>query len=250
MAASYKRAASRRSTGPDTAAAPRPHPPHAHARRRAAPPRLCPSLSPSAALGRWSQFVWRRLVGPGSPLTPLWAWYAPLPLHPRPRPAWSSFPAAFWPVLAVGRSWEQASLTRSLCQPFVRRPRGSALRASLWRDALRPDTLCTARRVAEGKGGAAWRRDRTRAQPRAAAPWRRAWRARGGPTPCPQRAPWHPCQQGRRELSTAEKFKFFLSSDSGCRNHLILFTKIGVDQRKRAGRSEETGGWSCSWARV
>jgi len=37
-----------------------------------------------------------------------------------------------------------------------------------WRDALRPDTSTTARRAAEGKGGAAWRRDRTRAQPRAA----------------------------------------------------------------------------------
>jgi len=59
------------------------------------------------------------------------------------------------------------------------------------RDALRPDVSWRSRRAAEGKGGAAWRRDRTRAQPRAAAVWRRAWRARGGPAPCPQRAPWH-----------------------------------------------------------
>ena len=33
------------------------------------------------------------------------------------------------------------------------------------RDALRPDTFCPTRRAAEGKDGAAWRRDRTRAQP-------------------------------------------------------------------------------------
>ncbi len=34
------------------------------------------------------------------------------------------------------------------------------------RDALRPDATWRLRRAAEGKGGAAWRRDRTRAQPR------------------------------------------------------------------------------------
>jgi hypothetical protein len=44
----------------------------------------------------------------------------------------------------------------------------AGLLASMWRDALRPDILHSLRRAAEGKGGAAWRRDRSRAQPRAA----------------------------------------------------------------------------------
>jgi len=71
----------------------------------------------------------------------------------------------------------------------------------------------------------------------------RAWRARRGPTPCSQRAPWHLCRLSTgQELSTAEKFNFFLSSDSWGRNALILLIETRVDQRKRAGRSEETGG--------
>ena len=36
------------------------------------------------------------------------------------------------------------------------------------RDAFRPDAFRRLRRAAEGKGGAAWRRDRSHAQPRAA----------------------------------------------------------------------------------
>ncbi len=40
--------------------------------------------------------------------------------------------------------------------------------ASVWRDALCPDTYHPAWRAAEGKGDAAWHRDRTRAQPRTA----------------------------------------------------------------------------------
>ena len=60
------------------------------------------------------------------------------------------------------------------------------------RDALRPDAFRRLRRAAEGKGGAAWRRDRSHAQPRAGPASGRAWRAWRGPTPCPQRAPWHP----------------------------------------------------------
>ena len=116
------------------------------------------------------------------------------------------------------------------------------LGASLWRDALCPDISTAARRAAEGKGGAAWRRDRSRAQPRTGPASGRAWRARRGPTPCPQRAPWHPHRQEWQKLSTAEKFKFFLSSDSGPHKPLIFMMKIGSNQRKRAGRSEETGG--------
>ncbi len=76
------------------------------------------------------------------------------------------------------------------------------LGASLWRDALCPNTSTAARRAVEGKGGAAWRRDRTRAQPRTGPVSGRAWRARGGPIPCPQRAPWHSARRQQRELST------------------------------------------------
>ena len=64
------------------------------------------------------------------------------------------------------------------------------------RDALRPDTPRWLRRAAEGKGGAPWRRDRSHADPRAPAAWRGARGAWRGPTPCSQRAPWHPCCEG------------------------------------------------------
>jgi len=40
------------------------------------------------------------------------------------------------------------------------------------RDAPRPDPFRAPRRAAEGKGGAAWRRDRSHPEPRAAASWR------------------------------------------------------------------------------
>ena len=40
----------------------------------------------------------------------------------------------------------------TLHAPFVRRPRDSALRASLWRDALRPDTSTPPRCATQGKG--------------------------------------------------------------------------------------------------
>ena len=41
-------------------------------------------------------------------------------------------------------------------------------RESKGRNALRPDGSCRPRRAGPVKGGAAWRRDRSRAQPRAA----------------------------------------------------------------------------------
>jgi len=90
---------------------------------------------------------------------------------------------------AGGRGVEWIALP--LVSPLFDARPGRASWASLWRDALRPDTSNAARRAAEGKGGAAWRRDR---KPRAATRSARLRaRARRGPTPCPQRAPGHPC---------------------------------------------------------
>ena len=76
-------------------------------------------------------------------------------------------------------------------QPFVR-PGAAGSRAwSKGRDAFRPDPSAPHRRAVQGQGGAASRRDRSHAQPRAAPPWARAWRAWRGPTPGPERAPGH-----------------------------------------------------------
>jgi len=54
---------------------------------------------------------------------------------------------------------------------------------SMWRDALRPDAFRWLRRATEVKGGAAWRRDRSHADPRGPAVWRGARGAWRGPTP-------------------------------------------------------------------
>jgi len=85
--------------------------------------------------------------------------------HPKPpqRPFWR----AFRPMPVAGLEGERESggplpFLSALCStPGPAGPLG----ASLWRDALRPDTSVTARRAAEGKGGAVWRWDRSRAQP-------------------------------------------------------------------------------------
>ena len=90
------------------------------------------------------------------------------------------------------------------------------------RDAPRPDATRWLRCAAEGKGGAAWRRDRSRAQPRAAPCFGREHGEHGEDPPlarsehggthtgCPQDGVIH-----------SAKFNFFLSSDSGPRNALI-----------------------------
>ena len=173
--------------------------------------RRCYYRTRSGAFRRgWTECFVSSAEPPGSPLTALQAPGRDTYPH-HSGPPWYAFPAALWPIPG-GRM--RVGAVRSRPAPFP-----SALcstlaggRESMGRDALRPDATRRLRRAAEGKGGAAWRRDRTRAQPRAAAAWRRAWRARGGPTSCPQRAPWHPCCEGQRELSTAEKFNYFLSS--------------------------------------
>jgi hypothetical protein len=77
------------------------------------------------------------------------------------------FPGPCWIEEREGRDArpvKPASLSALCSTPGPAGPLG----ASLWRDALRPDISAPARRAAEGKGGAAWRRDRSRAQPRAA----------------------------------------------------------------------------------
>jgi len=61
----------------------------------------------------------------------------------------------------LGRSRALAGLSGSLFDP----PEAE----SMVRDVPRPDASRRLRRAAEGKGGAVWRQDRTRAQPRAAA---------------------------------------------------------------------------------
>jgi hypothetical protein len=206
--------------------------------------------APSSVLARLSA-----LKRVGTPLTilpePLGSPLTAFPASGRRNPTRPALDDLWWPSLWLpDPCWIEEREGRDACpvQPaFLSAlcstpgPAGP-LGASLWWDALRPDTSAPARRAAEGKGGAAWRRDRSRAQPRTGPASGRAWRARRGPTPCPQRAPWHPHRQEWQKLSTAEKFKFFLSSDSGPHKPLIFMMKIGSNQRKRAGRSEETGG--------
>ncbi len=53
------------------------------------------------------------------------------------------------------------------------------------RDAPRPDVTRRLRRAAEDKGGAAWRRDRSRAQPRAGPASGRAWASTARTHPLP-----------------------------------------------------------------
>ena len=122
----------------------------------------------------------------------------------------------FWrPSLRLlGPCWVKGCEGRDACpiQPtFLSAPCSTLAggRALMGQDAPRPDASRRLRRAAEGKGGAAWRRDRTRAQPRAGPAPGRAWRARRGPTPCPQRAPWHP-----RRLSTGQSYPQRKSSSS------------------------------------
>ena len=86
-------------------------------------------------------------------------------------------PRARWGKARIHDRWQGAAAVAPTRLPFLSAlcstPGRQALLASLWRDALRPDTLCPARCAAEGKGGATWRRDRTRAQPCAAPFWAR-----------------------------------------------------------------------------
>jgi hypothetical protein len=131
----------------------------------------------------------------------------------------------------LGPCWVKGCKGRDACliQPASLSAPCSTLaggRASMGWDAPRPDAPRRLRRVAEGKDGAAWRRDRSRAQPRAA-----TRRPGFGPSmastarthPLPIASTVAPTQVVHRaELSTAEKFKFFLSSDSGLHNLLIL----------------------------
>jgi hypothetical protein len=72
------------------------------------------------------------------------------------------------------------------------------------RDAPRPDATRRLRRAAEGKGGAAWRRDRSRAQPRAATGFGREHGEHGEDPPLPAASTVAPLRQGQAELSTAQ----------------------------------------------
>ena len=174
----------------------------------------------------------------GSLLTALLAWGGVgEPLTPLDRPGTPSLrlPGLCW---AAGCQGEASGPVQPplLEPPFVRRPRGSALGASLWRDTLRPDTSTQRRRTAEGKGGAVWRRDRSRAQPRAGplGP-SMASTARTHPLPVASTvAPLFEPSEAPKVVHSA-KFKFS-SSDSGPRKLLISLTKKGSNRSKRAGR--------------
>jgi len=115
-------------------------------------------------------------------------------------------------------------------------------RESMGRDTPRPDALRRLRCAAEGKGGAAWRRDRSRAQPRAVPGFGRE-HGEHGEDPLLARSEHRGTPADRsRQSYPQRKNSSSLSSDSGLRKYLILIVKTGSNQRKRAGRSEETGG--------
>jgi hypothetical protein len=121
------------------------------------------------------------------------------------------------------------------CQPFVRRSPGRASWASLCRDALRPDTLQPLRSTAQGKDGASWGDGTGATRSHAQACLDRAWRAWRGPTPCPERAPWHPLSRHERQkLSTAQSSSSLKFIDSGPCKSLISLCKEGSIVTKRA----------------
>ncbi len=154
------------------------------------------------------------------------------------------FPAVFWPMPddGVGHG-EQARPVRTFPSALCSMPGPAGpLGASLWRDAPSSRHLPhgAARRAAEGKGGASWRRDRTRAQPRAG-PLGPSMASTGRTHPLPAASTGAPvlgagsasCPQGK--VVHSGKFNFFLSSDSGPCNVLTLFMKTRSDRSKRAG---------------
>ncbi len=112
---------------------------------------------------------------------------------------------------------------------------------SMRRDALRPDASRWLRRATEVKGGAAWRRDRSHADPPLGGE-----HGEHGEDPPLDRSERHGTHAGRQQrgLSTGricpqrKVLKFFLTSDSGPRNALIFLLKKGSDGSKRAGRWE------------
>jgi len=104
------------------------------------------------------------------------------------------------------------------------------------RDAPRPDATRRLRRAAEGKGAAAWRRDRSRAQPRAAPGFGREHGEHGEDPPLARsehRGTHTGCPQGgvihSAEVQFLLKFRFRASQ--------------AIDIRHEKGVScEETGG--------
>jgi len=107
------------------------------------------------------------------------------------------------------------------------------------RDVFHPDAARRLRRIAEGKGGAHWRRDWVCVQPRIDPLGPSIARTHFLPAASTVAPMW---VVHRAELSTAEKFNFFLSSDSGLHKTLFTLKKMRVNMTKRAGKYDQTGG--------